>query len=191
MELQNRLVELRRERGLSQEALAEKLYVSRQTISNWERGQTYPELNSLLLLATYFDISLDNLIKGDFIEMQQTHDEEKCQLRKWLVILGVAIFSSSFIQPIGRFYDIVNFEILSSLILSFICYCLFRVSRLVRNHQLRTYNEILDFINTKEKRDSDRPAFWKEIKITAVLITIIWILIITGQALGSLLFYRG
>ena len=173
MELQNRLVVLRKERGLSQEELAEKLYVSRQTISNWERGQTYPDLSSLLLLATYFDISLDNLIKGDFIEMQQTHDEEKCQLRKWLVILGVAIFSSSFIQPIGRFYDIVNFEILSSLFLSFICYCLFRVSRLVRNYQLRTYSGILDFINTKEKRDSDRPAFWKEIKITAVLITII------------------
>ena len=46
MELERRLVELRKE-NLSQEELAEKLYVSRQTISNWERGKTYPDIDSL------------------------------------------------------------------------------------------------------------------------------------------------
>lgn len=58
MELQERLVSLRNQSQLSQEALAEKLYVSRQTISNWERRKTYPDINSLLLIAAYFDISL-------------------------------------------------------------------------------------------------------------------------------------
>lgn len=45
MELERRLAELRREKNLSQEELAEKLYVSRQTISNWERDKTYPDIN--------------------------------------------------------------------------------------------------------------------------------------------------
>lgn len=45
MELERRLAELRKEKNVSQEELAEKLYVSRQTISNWERGKTYPDIN--------------------------------------------------------------------------------------------------------------------------------------------------
>lgn len=59
MELERRLAELRKEKNVSQEELAEKLYVSRQTISNWERGKTYPDINSLLLIAAYFDVSSD------------------------------------------------------------------------------------------------------------------------------------
>lgn len=59
MKLERRLAELRKEKNVSQEELAEKLYVSRQTISNWERGKTYPDINSLLLIATYFDVSSD------------------------------------------------------------------------------------------------------------------------------------
>lgn len=45
MELERRLAELRKEKNVSQEEIAEKLYVSRQTISNWERGKTYPDIN--------------------------------------------------------------------------------------------------------------------------------------------------
>lgn len=80
MELERRLVELRKEKNLSQEELAEKLYVSRQTISNWERGKTYPDIDSLLLMATYFDVSLDNLIKGDVDAMKYQIDQS--QLKK-------------------------------------------------------------------------------------------------------------
>ena len=54
----------RNELGLSQEKLAEKVYVSRQTVSNWETGKNYPDIHSLLLLASLFGVSLDQLIKG-------------------------------------------------------------------------------------------------------------------------------
>lgn len=90
MELHNRLVDLRKSRNLSQEELAEKLYVSRQTISNWERGKTYPDINSLLLIATFFDVSLDNLIKGD-VDMMK-HQVDQSQLKKWIIILGISWF---------------------------------------------------------------------------------------------------
>lgn len=48
---------------LSQESLAEKLYVSRQTISNWENDKSYPDIHNLLMLSSLFDVSLDDLVK--------------------------------------------------------------------------------------------------------------------------------
>ena len=59
------LMELRKYHSLSQEELAEKVYVTRQTISNLENGKSYPDIQSLLLLSSLFNVSLDQLIKGD------------------------------------------------------------------------------------------------------------------------------
>ena len=63
MELGTQIRKYRNERTLSQEALAEKVYVSRQTVSNWENDKSYPDVNSLVLLSEVFEISLDQLIK--------------------------------------------------------------------------------------------------------------------------------
>ena len=63
MELAGQIKKHRQALGISQEALAEKIYVSRQTISNWETARTYPDVQSLLLLSVAFDISIDELIK--------------------------------------------------------------------------------------------------------------------------------
>lgn len=57
--------------NLSQEELAEKVYVTRQTISNWENSKSYPDIHSLLLLGSVFNISLDQLIKGDIDIMKK------------------------------------------------------------------------------------------------------------------------
>lgn len=65
MELHTQIKKYRTNMGLSQEELAEKVYVTRQTISNWENNKNYPDIHSLLLLSTLFGISLDQLIKGD------------------------------------------------------------------------------------------------------------------------------
>ncbi|MCL2857951.1 MAG: helix-turn-helix domain-containing protein [Oscillospiraceae bacterium] len=64
MKFHEKLQELRREYGFSQEVLAEKLDVSRQAVSKWESGQTYPETDKLIMLSEIFDVSLDQLIKG-------------------------------------------------------------------------------------------------------------------------------
>ena len=65
MEVGVQIKKYRNELGLSQEKLAEKVYVSRQTVSNWETGKNYPDIHSLLLLSSLFGVSLDQLIKGD------------------------------------------------------------------------------------------------------------------------------
>ena len=72
MELGKQIKMHRQEVHLSQEELANRVYVSRQTISNWENDKSYPDVNSLVLLSEIFQISLDNLIKGDIEVMSQT-----------------------------------------------------------------------------------------------------------------------
>ena len=59
MEIGNRIRQYRTARGWNQEDLAEKAFVSRQTISNWENDKSYPDLQSLLLLGSLFGVSLD------------------------------------------------------------------------------------------------------------------------------------
>ena len=65
MTLGEKIQKLRREKGLSQEALAEKLAVTRQTISKWELGQSLPDLNFIAALCSIFEVSSDYLIKNE------------------------------------------------------------------------------------------------------------------------------
>lgn len=58
------LLYLRKAKGLSQDELGSKLNVSRQTISKWELGETTPEMDKLILLSEYFNVSMDELVKG-------------------------------------------------------------------------------------------------------------------------------
>lgn len=68
----NRLVELRQSLGLSQEALAESLGVSRQAVSKWERAEASPDTDNLIALANLYDISLDALLLGREASPRQT-----------------------------------------------------------------------------------------------------------------------
>ena len=65
IETANRLYELRKEKGLSQEELAEKLGVSRQAVSKWERSEASPDTDNLIALAKIYNLSLDELIFGE------------------------------------------------------------------------------------------------------------------------------
>ena len=64
MEFNNRLYEQRKQRGLSQEELASRLNVTRQTVSKWEVGDSTPDMEKLTLISDLFDISLDELVLG-------------------------------------------------------------------------------------------------------------------------------
>ncbi|MGX8699200.1 MAG: helix-turn-helix domain-containing protein [bacterium] len=75
MEFHEKLQELRKEKGLTQEALAQELFVSRTAISKWESGRGYPSIDSLKLLSRYFSISIDALIGTE--EILSAAEEEK------------------------------------------------------------------------------------------------------------------
>lgn len=65
MEFNEKLQELRKQKGLTQEELAEVLYVSRTAISKWESGRGYPNIDSLKAISSYFSVSLDDLLSSD------------------------------------------------------------------------------------------------------------------------------
>ena len=62
MEFNNKLYELRKQKGLSQEELASRLNVSRQTVSKWEVGESAPDMEKLAAISELFDVSLDELV---------------------------------------------------------------------------------------------------------------------------------
>lgn len=64
MKLADRILELRKQKGISQEALADKLGVSRQAISKWESEQSTPELDKIVLMSDFFEVTTDYLLKG-------------------------------------------------------------------------------------------------------------------------------
>ena len=66
MELSKQIKKYRTEANLSQVELADKIYVSRQTISNWENEKNYPDIKSLVLMSEVFQVSLDNLVKRNW-----------------------------------------------------------------------------------------------------------------------------
>lgn len=65
MEFNNKLYELRKQKGFSQEELANRLNVSRQTISKWEVGESTPDMEKLVAISDLFEVSLDELVKGE------------------------------------------------------------------------------------------------------------------------------
>ena len=77
MELGNQIKKYRSELQISQEQLADRIYVSRQTISNWENEKSYPDVNSLVLLSEVFQTSIDKLIKGDIEIMKEKINEQE------------------------------------------------------------------------------------------------------------------
>ena len=89
MELGRHVKEHRARLGMSQEQLAEAIFVSRQTISNWETDRTYPDVQSLLLLSDLFETSVDELIKGDVEEMKTVLTSEAKRMNKLGAVMAV------------------------------------------------------------------------------------------------------
>lgn len=80
MKFGDKLIALRKKRGLSQEELAEKLNVSRQSVSKWESNNTYPETEKIVQICNLFNCSMDDLINDKVIDIDQVERKEKSNL---------------------------------------------------------------------------------------------------------------
>lgn len=89
MEIGKKLKSARVQSGMTQETVAEKINVSRQTISNWENEKSYPDIISVLELSNLYSISLDVLLKGD--EKMIEHLEESTNVVALLITLNMFI----------------------------------------------------------------------------------------------------
>lgn len=96
MEIGKKLKEARLAAGLTQEQAAERLFVSRQTISNWENEKTYPDIISVVRLSDLYSISLDELLKGDakmLEHLEKSTDTVKSNQKLLLaVIANIVVF---------------------------------------------------------------------------------------------------
>ena len=91
MKLSEKLYLLRKKKGLSQEQLAEELEVSRQAISKWESGASFPESEKLISISAYFGVSVDYLIKDELTSDDPTVPEEKNDIIIRYVGLGLCV----------------------------------------------------------------------------------------------------
>ncbi|EAD4839202.1 XRE family transcriptional regulator [Listeria monocytogenes] len=151
MEVGAQIKKYRSNMGITQEELAEKIYVSRQTVSNWETGKNYPDIHSVLRLSLLFNTSLDQLIKGD-IEIMKTEIKE-IEIRKinkisyiyaFLLILTFISFVP-FIALMG-WYGLIPWVILYAITI----YVALKAEKVKKTNNLSTYKEIVAFMEGKQ-----------------------------------------
>lgn len=165
MELPTQLKKHRELKGLSQEDVVNQIFVSRYTISNWETGKTYPDVQSLLLLRNLFGVFVDELLKGDVAVMRDVISKDAVRVRELtigeiaLLLCGVACLpgfgivwkDASFIPEIscGAVAGIVSFVIFWIGAM----FCAFRIKKIKKEHNLVSYKEINDFVEGKEPEE--------------------------------------
>lgn len=146
MEISSQIRTYRQAAGLSQEQLAERVFVTRQTVSNWENNRSYPDIHSLVLLSTLFGVSLDILVKGDLQKMkEQIRQEDIRKLERdgaiYTVLLLATVFSA---VPLARFLGWAFLAVWLPLA-AFTVFWAFRVEKQKTAHDVKTYREIVAF----------------------------------------------
>ena len=110
MKIGRKLKEARQMRGLTQENVAEKLNVSRQTISNWETEKFYPDILYVLQLSDLYQVSLDELLKGDERMIQHLEDSTNVVKSNQKILLAficnicLLFLFFIFVTPISKSY---------------------------------------------------------------------------------------
>ena len=150
MELGKQIKMHRQEAHLSQEELANRVYVSRQTISNWENDKSYPDVNSLVLLSEIFQISLDNLIKGDIEVMKDVIQKEEIEKmnrygKNYTIMLIATVLSA---VPLFIWLGVWAF-IPWGIIWAISMYFAFKVEKVKKDNDVQTYKEIVAFSKGK------------------------------------------
>ena len=147
MEIGKQIRKYRMEAKLSQDELADKVYVTRQTISNWENDRNYPDIRSLVLLGSVFGISLDILVKGDVQTMKEQIDAKdirnfKRDQRVYMIMLaGMVVLP----MPLVRYFKV--WGIILWLVWAAISIWLsLRIEKHKKAHDIHTYKEIIAFL---------------------------------------------
>ena len=114
MEFNEKLQELRKQKALTQEELAEKLYVSRTAVSKWESGRGYPSIDSLREIARFFSVTIDELLSGEEIVSiaEEDNKQRERQLRGLVFgLLDISVLILFFLPFFGQKTDGVVQEV--------------------------------------------------------------------------------
>ncbi len=165
MKLPEQLKANRERLGLSQEDVAHAIFVSRQTMSSWENGKTYPDVQSLLLLSQLFGVSIDDLVKGDVVAMKEMVSKDALKMER-LMAGSVALLLLGLGCMIGLYAVLPEPSIIPHMtvgsivgVLAFVAFwipsviCTKRIERIKRDHDLNSYREISAFMDGREIAD--------------------------------------
>ena len=154
MELGKQIRMYRQEAQLSQEELADRVYVSRQTISNWENDKSYPDVNSLVLLSEVFHISIDKLIKGDIDVMKEAIKKEEVEKMKQYGTIYTILLIATVVAAVPLFMWIGTWAFIPwGIIFASAMYFAFKIERLKKDNDIQTYKEIVAFSEGKRLDD--------------------------------------
>ena len=146
MEFGKQIKKLRQEAQLSQEELAERIYVSRQTISNWENDKSYPDVNSLVLLSETFQISLDKLIKGDIEIMKDVIQKEEIEKMNRYGGIYTMMLIASAVSAVPLFMLLGVWALIPwGIIWGIAMYFAFMLEKIKKDNDVQTYKEIVAF----------------------------------------------
>lgn len=180
MELGKQIKIYRLENKLSQEELADRIYVSRQTISNWENDKSYPDINSLVLLSEVFKISFDRLIKGDIETMKDVIQKEEVDKinrygKIYTIMLIVTVFSAVPLFMWLGLWALIPWGIVWMVSMYFAS----KIEKIKKDNDVQTYKEIVAFSEGKllddihkQQEIGKRPYQKMLLAIGSVLITL-------------------
>ncbi len=150
MKIAQQIKQRRQALGISQEELAQRVYVTRQTVSNWENERSYPDIGSLIRLSNLFGVSLDTLIKGDLEEMQkQINEADRKRFDRDSAIYTV-LFAASILSAVPLTYFLRWFGAAIWLLLAGVMFFYsLRVEKQKKAFDIHTYREIVAFSQGK------------------------------------------
>lgn len=145
-----RIKKYREKQNISQDELALKVFVSRQTISNWETNKSYPDIKSLTMLSNIFHVTLDDFIKGDIEEMKKIVSKEKIEKFNimsyiFLVEMLILMFSAYPLFTLDGYIGVIIWALF--FVITFVTAIV--IEKFKKKNDIQTYKEIIAFMENK------------------------------------------
>lgn len=150
MDIGTRIKKYREYQNMSQNELALKVFVSRQTISNWETNKSYPDIKSLMMLSNIFNVSLDDFIKEDVEEMRNVIDKGKVKQFNvmsyiFLAEMLILMFSAYPLFKIDGYIGAIIWALF--FVITIVTATI--IEKFKKNNDIQTYKEIIAFMENK------------------------------------------
>lgn len=146
IDIGSKIKTLRLSKSMTQDQLAKALHVSAQAVSKWENGKSYPDIHSLLLLSALFDVSLDQLIKGDLETMKQEVNAADVRAMNRDGIIYTILLAATIILPVPLIKWFGLYGLIPELLLwGSAMYFALRLERIKKANNVQSYREILAF----------------------------------------------
>ncbi len=145
-----RIKKHREKQNISQDELALKVFVSRQTISNWETNKSYPDIKSLTMLSNIFHVTLDDFIKRDIKEMKRIVSKEKIEKFNimsyiFLAEMLILMFSAYPLFKLDGYIGAIIWALF--FVITFVTAIV--IEKFKKNNDIQTYKEIITFMENK------------------------------------------